>query len=239
MDRGREPRQPDLSCSRCHRGLGGMHPRRRNRHLANHQLVLWWACGECTFQTPRWRDVRRHSWCHRRVTEFRPVFEPAPPQHDPRDDRAATTRRGPESRSPSPAIRRPAVEEPATAETTPVGSPPASPLFETDLPWSDLERFLYEPTPADLLEKLLALPLEARREVAQAALASLGRAEASTQTSGSSSSQDSTPSTGCRSPRPSRASCTQTDGHVLVVSHNQAVHINLGMATGGSVIGPR
>ena len=65
---------------------------------------------------------------------------------------------------------------PAPGTSTPARSgPQVSPLCQ-DVSWTELERFLYEPSEEELQAKLLAQPAETRQRLAQALLASLGDA---------------------------------------------------------------
>ena len=133
----------------------------------------------------------------------------------------------------------PAVEEPqATPGTsTPAqNGPQVSPLCQ-DVSWTELERFLYEPTIEELQQKILAQPVEARQRMAQALLASLGPAGVShppvhgspSSSSGASSSSGVSSATfsSSRPDAPQQEVGTQTDGYVLLVHGSEAIHVNL------------
>ena len=283
--------QPDVACPRCERLLSGMNPKRRVRHLANHQLELQWTCQACMFTTPRWRDARRHATQrHRAPPEVRPTYRDLPSRAarrgEDRADRAGqhlshrrtrgTPQRSPQQRRHS-AARSPHQQTPATSpqqqrqsadrapstQTSPQapgtstpaqGGPQISPLCQ-DVSWTELEKFLYEPSEEELRSKLLAQPADIRQRLAQALTASLEDAKAtpgspSSNTDGSSSagSHDSAgSSSSLASSSSSLASSssaaslsssdapnssissrgTQTDGQVLMVYGTEAIHLDL------------
>ena len=256
-----EPQQPDLACPRCDRPLDGMNPRRRVRHLANHRLELRWACQHCSYKTPRWRDMRRHA--RQRHQQRAPAVWAAYQELPPRSRSPEPRRRRPHGRRRSTSVERwapaerqrdrPAAQDPTSPKTrpqppaktsTPAKSPQISPLMGPDFSWTELERFLYEPSPEELQRKMLAQPADDRRRAVQALLASLDETSASEMTSSSqpssgqtSSSQPSSGQPSSSSPDPSsvRDRATQTEGYVLVVHAQDTVHVNL--ALGGGIPG--
>lgn len=106
-----------------------------------------------------------------------------------------------------------------------------------DVSWTELERFLYDPSVEELQQKLMGQPPADRRRVAQALMASLEETDDSPAPLESTADVSHSPRASRPEPRSTVHRTTQTDGQVLVTYTEQTVHLSLHLR--GGTLDPR